>query len=179
GRLATQAAAGHRVVLHASSDRPAGDELPEGLTPRGLVLIEDEIRDAAPETLEFFARQGVQLKVVSGDHPATVSAVARRAGVPGADGGLDARDLPLDDVDALGDTVASRTVFGRVTPRQKREMMRSLQARGPRWPAGRGCRPRTAGSRPGTSPAATSAPSAPPSSRAPCSGASRPARSAR
>src|SRR5690606_32944604 len=95
-----------------------------------LELLQDEIRDDAPETLEFFARQGVQLKVVSGDHPATVSAVARRAGVPGADGGLDARDLPLDDVDALGDTVESRTVFGRVTPRQKREMMRSLQERG-------------------------------------------------
>lgn len=130
GRVAEQAAAGHRVVLLATSDRLVGDELPEGLTPRALVLLEDEIRDDAPETLEFFARQGVQLKVVSGDHPATVSAVARRAGVPGADGGLDARDLPLDDVDALGDTVESRTVFGRVTPRQKREMMRSLQERG-------------------------------------------------
>src|SRR5690606_27446342 len=128
-QVAAHAAEGERVVLLATASHVAGEELPGDLSPRALVLLQDEIREDAAETLDFFARQGVQLKVVSGDHPATVAAVARRAGVPGADEGLDARDLPMDDASALADIAEQRTVFGRVTPRQKREMMLSLQGR--------------------------------------------------
>jgi cation-transporting P-type ATPase E len=125
-----EADAGHRVVLLATAESLAGEDLPSGLTPRALVLLEDEIRSDARETLDYFSAQGVDLKVISGDHPGTVAAVARRAGVPGADGGLDARELPLDDDGALADIVEEQTVFGRVTPRQKRAMVLALQSRG-------------------------------------------------
>jgi cation-transporting ATPase E len=94
-----------------------------------LILLEDTVRPEAPEILAWFAEQGVSLKVISGDHPATVAAVARRAGVPGADHWIDARDLP-DDPEALADAVAAGAVFGRVTPHQKRAMIDALQSRG-------------------------------------------------
>ena len=90
------------------------------------------MRSDAHEILEFFKAQGVTIKVISGDNPATVAAVARRAGVPHADVGLDARTLPdSDDEPAeFSDMVTSTSVFGRVTPHQKRAMVRALQERG-------------------------------------------------
>ena len=78
-------------------------------------MFEDAVRPDAREILEYFIAQGVQLKVISGDHPQTVAAVARRAGVPSADGGYDARDLP-EDRDAMADVLDQHSVFGRVTP---------------------------------------------------------------
>jgi len=95
--------------------------------PQALVLLEDEVRDDAHETLQYFIEQGVMLKVISGDHPGTVAAVARRAGVPNADHGVDARDLPEDEKE-LAEFVSQHTVFGRVTPRQKRAMVKALQS---------------------------------------------------
>jgi cation-transporting ATPase E len=95
-----------------------------------LVLLEDEIRPDAPEILAFFLDQGVRLKVISGDHPRTVAAVAQRVGVPGAEfGGYDARDLPTAE-SALADVLDEHSVFGRVTPHQKRAMVGALQSRG-------------------------------------------------
>ncbi|HEX7096928.1 MAG TPA: HAD-IC family P-type ATPase, partial [Acidimicrobiales bacterium] len=89
-----------------------------------------EIRPDAPEILEYFRSQGVRLIVISGDHPRTVAAVARRVGVPGAEaGGFDARELP-DDQDELAKVLEEHTVFGRVTPHQKRAMVHALQSRG-------------------------------------------------
>ena len=128
-QVAGHAAAGERVVLLCTAGSLDGDALPSDLAPAALVLLEDQIRDDAPTTLEYFAQQGVQLKVISGDHPGTVAAVAARAGVPDADGGLDARDLP-EDPEELADLAEQRTVFGRVTPRQKRSIMLALQSRG-------------------------------------------------
>jgi cation-transporting ATPase E len=121
---------GSRVLLLARSDDPYEPEaLPRSRRPVALVLLEDEIRPDAPEILAFFREQGVRLVVISGDHPRTVAAVAQRAGVPGAEqGGYDARDLPSDP-DELAEVLEDHSVFGRVTPHQKRAMVGALQAR--------------------------------------------------
>jgi len=128
-QVAERAGQGQRVVLLATAPALAGDELPADLTPRALVALEDEVREDAAATLAYFTEQGLHIKVISGDHPGTVAAVARRAGVPDADHGLDARELP-EDPDELADVVVEHTVFGRVTPRQKRAMVLALQSRG-------------------------------------------------
>jgi cation-transporting ATPase E len=130
-----QAALGRRVVLIATAAAIARDPdgtpdgLPADLEPRALVLLEDSIRTDAPETLAYFVDQGVDVKVISGDHPETVAAVAGRAGVPGAEAHVSARDLP-DDPEQLADALESNAVFGRVTPQQKRAMVQALQSRG-------------------------------------------------
>ncbi|MBM3661069.1 MAG: HAD-IC family P-type ATPase [Actinobacteria bacterium] len=124
------AAEGRRVLLLAHADAPLDDEvLPPGTAPRALVLLEEKIRPDAPDTLRYFADQGVALKVISGDNPRTVGAVATRVGLPGAEVPFDARELP-DDQDALADILETRSVFGRVTPQQKRAMVGALQSRG-------------------------------------------------
>ena len=127
--VAHHASAGRRIVLLAHCDGPLDDHLPPGVVPTALVLLEDQIRPDAHEILGYFAAQGITLKVISGDHPATVSAVAQRAGIPGAENVVDARDLS-DDVDELADVLDEVTVFGRVTPHQKRAMVGALQSRG-------------------------------------------------
>jgi cation-transporting ATPase E len=129
-KVSEQAALGRRVVLLATASALTGDELPGDLRPRALVLLEDDIRPDAEETLDHLSEQGIGLKVISGDHPGTVAAVAARAGVPDAQKVIDARDLPLDDEAALAEAVESHTVFGRVKPQQKRAMVRALQSRG-------------------------------------------------
>ena len=126
----TAADAGNRVLLLASCDEAlSGEDLPAGVRPVALVLLEDQVRPDAAETLQYFAEQGVTLKVISGDNPRTVGAVGRRVGLEGADNLIDARNLPADG-NELADAVDSATVFGRVTPHQKREMVRALQSRG-------------------------------------------------
>ena len=126
-QVAEQAEMGRRVILLATAAELTGENLPTDLEPRALVLLEDEVREDAHETLQYFVEQGVTLKVISGDHPGTVAAVARRAGVPDAGTGIDARDLPEDEQE-LAEFVAKHTVFGRVTPRQKRAMVKALQS---------------------------------------------------
>ncbi|MBK9180496.1 MAG: HAD-IC family P-type ATPase [Acidimicrobiales bacterium] len=129
--VTAEAEAGRRVVLLARA--PAGpldpDLLPDRRSPAALVLLEDQVRPDAAEILRYFTDQGVRLKVISGDHPATVAAVARRAGVPHVGRPVDARTLPVEPA-ALAASVAAATVFGRVTPHQKREMVHALQSRG-------------------------------------------------
>ncbi len=128
-RVEEQARAGRRVVLLAQSATALnGDTPPADLTPRALVLLEDKIRSDAAETLAYFAAQGVTIKVISGDHPATVAAVARRAGL-WEDEPVDARTLPEDPA-RLGVVLEASTVFGRVTPQQKRAMVKAMQDRG-------------------------------------------------
>ncbi len=130
-----QAGLGRRVMLLATTGAIRSgadgqpDGLPDDLRPRALVLLEDSIRSDAPETLAYFAEQGVDIKVISGDHPETVAAVAGRAGVPNAEVCTSARDLP-EDPEALADAVEANAVFGRVTPQQKRAMVQALQSRG-------------------------------------------------
>jgi len=124
------AAEGRRVLLLAHSDAPLdGEVLPSDLRPQALVLLEERIRPDAPDTLRYFAEQGVTLKVISGDNPRTVGAVATRVGLPGGDQPFDARELP-EDQDELAEVLETHSVFGRVTPQQKRAMVGALQSRG-------------------------------------------------
>ena len=94
----------------------------------GCVAIRDQIRPTAPATMEYFREQGVELRVISGDDPRTVSAIAERAGVPGARAYVDASTL--EDGAAIEDAVDRYRVFGRVTPQQKRDLVKALHRRG-------------------------------------------------
>jgi cation-transporting ATPase E len=124
------AAQGQRVLLLARTDaEPVDEQLPPRLAASALVVFEEQIRAEAPATLAYFASEGVRCRVISGDNPETVAAVARRVGLPDADEALDARTLP-DDLDALAETLETTVVFGRVTPEQKRSIVRALQQRG-------------------------------------------------
>jgi cation-transporting P-type ATPase E len=123
------AAAGHRVLLLSRATEPLGTgQLPARRDPVALILLDDTVREDAPRILRFFAEQGVELKVISGDNVATVVAVAERAGVPNATSSIDAREL-LDD-ESVAASMATTTVFGRVTPHQKRTMVGALQEQG-------------------------------------------------
>ncbi len=125
-----EAERGRRVlVLARSRERLVGEALPVGLAPSALVLLDDEVRTEAPDTLRYFADQGVAVKVISGDHPRTVGAIARRAGVDVLGEVVDAEDLPEDPA-ALGELLDRHTVFGRVKPHQKRAMVGALQEAG-------------------------------------------------
>lgn len=120
---------GLRVLVLAHSPQNAeGTELPEGLEPLALMLLTDVIREEAPDTLAFFDSQEVDLKVISGDDPVTVAAIARRAGLKNADSYVDATTLTTEE--ELQDAVAQYSVFGRVTPQQKKAMVQALQAQG-------------------------------------------------
>lgn len=124
------AAQGRRVLVLARTDAPLdGERLPSGLTPQALVMFAEKIRPDAPDTLRYFEEQGVVLKVISGDNPRTVSAVAGRVGLKGAEYAVDARELP-EDQDELAEVLEANAVFGRVTPQQKRAMVGALQSRG-------------------------------------------------
>jgi cation-transporting ATPase E len=125
------AASGRRTLVLAHTDEAlAGEALPEPLTPVALVMFAEKVRPDAADTLAYFHEQGVTLRVISGDNPRTVAAVAARLGLPGADdGGFDARELP-EDPDAMGEVLEEHAVFGRVTPQQKRVMVGALQSKG-------------------------------------------------
>jgi cation-transporting ATPase E len=124
------AAEGRRVLLLVRSDgAPEGDALPPSIDPAALVLLKERIRPDAADTLRYFADQGVALKVISGDNPRTVGAVAQRVGLPGADAPFDARELP-EDTEGMADVLEHTSTFGRVTPQQKRAMVGALQSRG-------------------------------------------------
>ncbi|MGK4908523.1 HAD-IC family P-type ATPase [Streptomyces albus] len=124
---------GLRVLLLA---RPADGRLPDGEAnrppaahPAALVVLEQRLRPDARATLAYFAEQDVQAKVISGDNAVSVGAVAGKLGLPGAERPVDARQLPAPD-EGLARAVGEGTVFGRVTPRQKRQMVCALQADG-------------------------------------------------
>ncbi len=129
-RVEEQAADGRRVLVLAEAGHADENGL-DGVAPAALVLLEDVVRADAPETLRYFAEQDVTLKVISGDNNITVGAVARRAGLEHWDHNVDARTLPDDEeVEPFADAIEEGTVFGRVTPHQKREMVRALKGRG-------------------------------------------------
>ena len=118
---------GLRVLVVAHSENVnEGTEIPEGLEPIGLLLLTDVIRAEAPDTLAYFESQGVDLKVISGDDPVTVSAIARRAGLKNAEHYIDATTITTQE--QMDEAVATYSVFGRVTPQQKQAMVKSLQA---------------------------------------------------
>ena len=124
------AASGRRILVLAwAAESLDGESLPPGLRPAAFIVFAERLRSDITETIEYFAAQGVALKVISGDSPLTVSAVAARAGMPQAGDPVDARDLPEDPA-ALGALVEERSVFGRVSRHQKQAMVRALRARG-------------------------------------------------
>jgi cation-transporting ATPase E len=117
---------GLRVLVVAHSENVnEGTEIPEGLEPVGLLLLTDVIRAEAPDTLAYFESQGVDLKVISGDDPVTVSAIAKRAGLKNAEQYVDATTITTQE--EMDEAVATYSVFGRVTPQQKQAMVKSLQ----------------------------------------------------
>ena len=116
-------------MLLAEADGLDGERPPAGLRPRAMVVIGDRVRDDAAGTISWFADEGVQVKVVSGDHPRTVAAIAGQVGIAGAGQPVDARTLPDDQAELAG-LVEGRSVFGRVVPRQKRAMVQALAGRG-------------------------------------------------
>ena len=120
---------GQRVLLLARSDQPFdGKELPSGLASMGLVLISDKIRQEAPRTLRYFADQGVDLKVISGDNAVTVSNIARKAGLENAHRYVDATTLRTEE--DIRRAVREYSVFGRVTPQQKLAFVKALKEDG-------------------------------------------------
>ena len=104
------------------------DKLPGKVRPLGCIILTNPIRENAAETFSYFKEQGVQVKVISGDNPETVSEVARRAGIEGAERFVDAGTLPTEP--ALETAVKEYTVFGRVTPKQKQLLIKTLQKAG-------------------------------------------------
>lgn len=122
-------AKGCRVLLLGLYDGDPEDERPEaGLMPIALILLSNKIREEAPDTFKYFAAQGVAIKVISGDNALAVSEVAKRAGIRGAENYVDARTLETDE--DIAEAVERYTVFGRVTPDQKRRFVRALKAAG-------------------------------------------------
>jgi cation-transporting ATPase E len=129
-RVADAAAEGARVLVLARADGlPEDGRLPDSLRPVALVVLQDTLRPDAAQTLAYFREQDVTVKVISGDDPRTVGAIAAQLGLEGADHPIDARGLPEDEV-ALADAVEHGSVFGRVTPQQKRAMVNALRSRG-------------------------------------------------
>ncbi|WP_075734524.1 cation-translocating P-type ATPase [Streptomyces acidiscabies] len=119
---------GLRVLLLARTARDLGDpEVAVGVEPAALVVLEQRLRPDAAETLRYFADQNVQAKVISGDNAVSVGAVAGKLGLSGK--AVDARQLPSDQ-EEMAKALDEGTVFGRVTPQQKREMVAALQSRG-------------------------------------------------
>ena len=132
-QVETHAALGQRVLVLATADTPfvdGPDAVLPTVTPVALVLLEDIVRADAPATLQYFADQGVTVKVISGDNNVTVGAVARRAGMPGWENNVNATTLPPDDSPEFAAAIEQGVVFGRVTPHQKRAMVKALQANG-------------------------------------------------
>lgn len=128
-RVTDFAFTGRRVLLLARSDADLnGPVLPDNLQPIALVTLTEQIRPDAAQTLQYFRDQGVDIKIISGDNPITVAAIARRLGLEVGDV-VDATTLS-DNADELIDISAHATVFGRVSPEQKRALVRALQAQG-------------------------------------------------
>lgn len=126
----TYAARGARVLLlaRANSGFLENKALPLDLQPVGLIAISDKIRAEAPQTLRYFAEQGVTLKVISGDNAVTVSNIAQKAGLAGAENYCDASTLQTE-ADAA-EAIEQYTVFGRVTPQQKLQFVKALKENG-------------------------------------------------
>ena len=127
--MESYSADGFRTVLFGRYEgTPDGQALTEPVIPMGLILLTNPIRRDAPETFRYFAQQGVTIKVISGDNPLTVSQIATEAGITGAENYVDASTLETEE--ALRTAAEQYTVFGRVTPEQKRLLVRALQSAG-------------------------------------------------
>lgn len=120
---------GYRVLVFGSYEgTPDGKTLTEKMRPLAYVLLANPVRKEAPETFAYFAEQGVEVKVISGDNPLTVSEIAKEAGVKNAEEYIDAATLRTDS--DIENAIAKHTVFGRVTPAQKRQFVQALKKQG-------------------------------------------------
>ncbi|OYO24339.1 magnesium-transporting ATPase [Enemella dayhoffiae] len=121
---------GLRVLLLASGDnRVDGEAATVGLLPLALVVLEQRLRTDAGEILDYFARQNVSVKMVSGDNAISVGAIARQVELGSDSPPIDARSLPQQESE-FADAVTAGSVFGRVSPEQKRQLVHALQGRG-------------------------------------------------
>lgn len=128
-KITELASTGARVLVFGSYDEEIdGKALKHPICPLGYILLANPIREAAPETFKYFAEQGVEVKVISGDNPVTVSKVARQAGIAHADKYVDASELKTQE--ETRKAVLNNTVFGRVTPNQKRQFVQILKEAG-------------------------------------------------
>lgn len=120
---------GYRVLAFGKYDgKPDGKALSGGIDPLCFVILSNPIRKDAPDTFRYFAEQGVDIKVISGDNPVTVSEVAKQAGIKNAENYIDASTLTTNET--INDAVIRYTVFGRVTPDQKRKFIKALKKNG-------------------------------------------------
>lgn len=120
---------GYRVLVFGKYKGTVdGKALEKSVEPYAFILLSNPIRKNAKETFKFFKDQGVEIKVISGDNPITVSEVAKKAGISGAENYIDATTLITDE--AIEEAVIKYTVFGRVTPEQKRKFVKALQKNG-------------------------------------------------
>ena len=120
---------GYRVIVLAKAESLTRDGvIDDEILPLGFVVLANEIRDNAVETFTYFKEQGVAIKVISGDNPATVSEVARQAGIENAEKYVDASTL-TDNL-MISEAIAKYTVFGRVTPKQKQQFVKALKMQG-------------------------------------------------
>lgn len=118
-----------RILSLAKADRKITEnDTLENLIPLALILIKDKIRPNAKKTIEYFAEQGVNLKVISGDGVNTVSNIAKEAGISGAELAVDATTLTTDE--SIKEAAEKYNVFGRVTPKQKKQLVKALQSNG-------------------------------------------------
>lgn len=119
---------GYRVLVYGHYGAPIeGDQFAHAIEPLAFIVLHNPVRENAPATFKFFAQQDVHIKVISGDNPVTVAAVAQEAGIKGADHYIDARQIKDDDI---ATAVEQNTVFGRITPDQKRKLVQALQKQG-------------------------------------------------
>lgn len=123
----------YRVLLIAQSPLPFNNkDLPEKIEPIGIVLLLDKIRKDASKTLKYFDKQGVDIKIISGDDPVTVSKIAKRVGLKNYDKYIDMTNIKeedLNNLDNLGNLVSEYSVFGRVSPTLKKSLVKVLQAK--------------------------------------------------
>jgi len=128
-RASSFADIGARVLLLAQADGVVTAEALGACAPVALVVIDQQLRPDAAETVRYFLEQDVEVKVISGDNAVTVGAIAEQAGIPGAEHPVDAQHLPASTAE-MASVMAESSVFGRVTPGQKQEMVDALHLRG-------------------------------------------------
>lgn len=120
---------GYRVLMFGKYNSAlTGDELKKPIRPLAMIVLENPVRKTAAQTFRYFRDQGVKIKVISGDNPLTVSEVARQAGIDGAGNYIDATTLTTEA--EIFEAVKKYTVFGRVTPEQKRKFIKALKKQG-------------------------------------------------
>ena len=116
------------LTLSVSNGKISNSELPDDLQPMALILIKDKLRDNVNETIDYFKKQGVTLKVISGDSVKTVQNIAKEVGIEGAENAVDMSTVNSDE--QLKEAAESCNVFGRVTPAQKKSLVLALQEKG-------------------------------------------------